>query len=100
MEEAAGLGDWEGDGRLDKGREEKKGKEKDKKRKKKRKKEEKKGNLDFYNLNLTSEAVLPNIFQNSFSFTREARTGAVFGGAETLPAKQALHLPSTPGSQQ
>jgi hypothetical protein len=31
----------------------------------------KKGNLDFYNLNPTGEAVLPNVLQNGFSFTRK-----------------------------
>ena len=50
MEEAAGLGDWEGDGRLDKGREEKKGKKKkrrEKKKEKEKRRKKEKGNLDF-----------------------------------------------------
>jgi hypothetical protein len=33
-----------------------------------------------------NEAVLPNIFQNNFSFTREARVVVVFGETTTLPA--------------
>jgi len=33
-----------------------------------------------------NEVVLPNIFQNNFSFTREARVVVVFGETTTLPA--------------
>jgi hypothetical protein len=31
-----------------------------------------KGNLDISHLNPTGEAILPHVFQNSFSFIREA----------------------------
>ena len=43
-----------------------------KKEKRKKKKNMGKGNLDISHLNPTGEAILLNVFQNSFSFIREA----------------------------
>ena len=60
------------DKRRGKTKRERKRKEEEEKRKREEKKKIKKGILDIYNLNLTGEAVLPNVFQNASSSTKEA----------------------------